>query len=67
MAIEISKDDETRAYYESELIFELDQRGRINQAVREERIEMAKKMIKRGIPLEYVVEDTGLTIEQIDV
>ena len=33
--MEVSKDEEARAYYESELIFELDQIGRYNQAKRE--------------------------------
>jgi len=41
--IEVSKDEEARAYYESELIFELDQRGRINQAKREGMAEAEKK------------------------
>ncbi|MCL2096051.1 MAG: Rpn family recombination-promoting nuclease/putative transposase [Oscillospiraceae bacterium] len=47
--IEVSKDEEARAYYESELIFELDQRGKINQAKREGReevkIELAKNLL----------------------
>ena len=33
--IEVSKDEEARAYYESELIFELDQNGKMNHAKRE--------------------------------
>ena len=33
--IEVSRDEETRAYYESELIFQLDQNGKIAQAVKE--------------------------------
>jgi len=50
----VSKDEEARAYYESELIFELDQRGRMNQAMRqgkeEGKIEVALNLIKMGFP-----------------
>ena len=33
---------------------------------RKEKIEMAKKLKKRGIPIEYILEDTGLTIDEIE-
>ena len=33
---------------------------------RKEKIEMAKKLKKRGIPVEYILEDTGLTIDEIE-
>ena len=32
----------------------------------EEKINLAKKMIKRGIPVKIVIEDTGLTRDQVD-
>lgn len=62
---EVSKDEEARAYYESQLIFELDQRGRINHAKDETKIEIARNMLKRGTPLQYIVEDTGLSEDQV--
>ena len=30
-----------------------------------EKLQLAKKMKKRGIPTEYIIEDTGLTVEEI--
>jgi predicted transposase/invertase (TIGR01784 family) len=33
---------------------------------RDDKIELAKKLKKRGIPIEYILEDTGLSIEEIE-
>jgi predicted transposase/invertase (TIGR01784 family) len=66
----VSKDEEARAQYESELRFQLDQSSRMAGAKKEGRkeaqIEMAKKMLKRGISIEDVLEDSGLTIEELE-
>ena len=79
--LEVSKEEEARAYYESELIFELDQRGRMNQALRqgkeegrlegriegkfEANIETAKEMLKDGIDIETIAKYTKLSAEEI--
>ena len=70
----MSKSEIERMAYEDALLAEIDHEAEIDFAVREARederkrnlIEMAKKMIKRGIPLKDVLEDTGLTVEEID-
>ena len=69
--LEVSKDEETRAYYESELIFELDQRGRFRQAKQEgreegieeaerkahdEKIGMVKEMLLEGEPMKKILK-----------
>jgi hypothetical protein len=33
--------------------------------VKEEKKEIAKKMLKRETPIEYIIEDTGLTEDEI--
>jgi predicted transposase/invertase (TIGR01784 family) len=60
--LEVSKDEETRAYYESELIFELDQRGRFNQAKREGR-EEGKREGREEAEKEFEIEKKELSDE----
>jgi predicted transposase/invertase (TIGR01784 family) len=66
--MEVSKEEEARAYYESELIFELDQNGRLRQA-REQGFEqgveqgieqMVIKMLKKN---QYSVEEIAEAAE----
>ncbi|MCL1859381.1 MAG: PD-(D/E)XK nuclease family transposase [Oscillospiraceae bacterium] len=70
MAVDVlkymSKSDIERMWYEDEILAEIDQEAEIDHKVKKERIEMAKKMKKRGISIEYILEDTGLTIEEIE-
>ena len=70
MAIDVlkymSKSDIERMWYEDEILAEIDQEAEIDHRVKKERIKMAKKMKKRGISIEYILEDTGLTIEEIE-
>ena len=56
--LEVSKDEEARAYYESELIFKLDQRGNMRMAKEEGRIE-GKEEAKK----EYEDEIKKLKVE----
>jgi len=60
----ISKDEKERIRYESELIFDLDQRSRVNGAWQEGSIQrahtIARNMLKRNRPIYEVTEDTGL-------
>jgi predicted transposase/invertase (TIGR01784 family) len=65
---EISRDEQERAQYESELIYAMDVQSGMNRSRREgleegkltERIEIAKKMLNRGVSVNIIVEDTGL-------
>lgn len=52
--------------YDYVLMREQDDRGRLSIAIKKEKIEFAKKLIKRNTSIEDIVEDTGLTIEQIE-
>ena len=63
--LQVSKDEEARAYYESELRFELDHNSRMNYAKIEGKIEVAIRMAKRGTPIQHIIEDTGLSEETI--
>ena len=63
--LNVSKDEEARAYYESELIFQADQRGRIRQAVEEAKYEMAVELLKNGVSIEVIAKSSGLSIEKI--
>jgi predicted transposase/invertase (TIGR01784 family) len=75
--MQVSADEEARAYYESELIFELDQRGRfrvakeegiaegITKGKAEAQIEIAKKMLLKNKSIDEIMEFTGLTEEEI--
>ena len=62
---EVSKDEETRAYYESELIFELDQRGRFKQAKEDGKIEMVKEMLLNGEEMAKIVKYSKFTEKEI--
>jgi predicted transposase/invertase (TIGR01784 family) len=69
----ISKDEEKRLAYEARQMWLMDQRTR-EEIAREEgekegeknaKIEVARKMVRRGVKLEYIAEDTGLPITEI--
>jgi predicted transposase/invertase (TIGR01784 family) len=78
---EISKSEEERIQYENELIFDLDFRSNMHggreegrreglqegrQEGRQEKgIEIAKNLLKRGIPIEKISEDTGISVEEL--
>ena len=46
---------------EAQAIYTAEQRGR-----HEERIELARKLLKRNRPIDEIIEDTGLTREEIE-
>jgi predicted transposase/invertase (TIGR01784 family) len=65
----ISKDEEKRLAYEARQMWLMDQRTR-EEIAREEgeknaKIEVARKMLRRGVKLEYIAEDTDLPIAKI--
>jgi predicted transposase/invertase (TIGR01784 family) len=69
----ISKDEEKRLAYEARQLWLMDQRTREKVAREKGReegemnkaIEVAKKMLKRKINLEYIAEDTALPLDII--
>lgn len=68
--LEISKDEEARSYYESELIFALDQQGRFNHAKNEGKLEgkleMVRNLLKMGVPIEQIAEASEKSIAEIE-
>ncbi|TAF44998.1 MAG: Rpn family recombination-promoting nuclease/putative transposase [Sphingobacteriales bacterium] len=52
--------------YDKVFIREQDDKGRVTFALRKNNEEIARKLIKRGRPNQEIVEDTGLTIEQVE-
>jgi predicted transposase/invertase (TIGR01784 family) len=66
-------DEKEKGYYDAQQRFWLDQNTFIKEAVQKAleqgelngKIEIAKKMLKRGTEIEIIAEDTRLTIEQI--
>ena len=68
--LELSEDESARMLYEAEVKQERDNRARMRAALeegkREERIEIARKLLKRNLPIKAIVEDTGLSREEIE-
>lgn len=62
----ISKDEKKRIRYENELIFDLDQRSRINGAIKERDIEIAWNPLRLGVPKEKISMATCLTAKELD-
>ena len=75
-----SEDERARMIYEAELIAEFDEQSRLNAAreagreeerkvgeaaLREKAITFARKMLKRNRPIAEIVEDTGLSLDEI--
>ena len=63
--LEVSKDEEARAYYESELIFELDQRGKMRQAKEEGKLEMVREMLLDGESIQKIMKYSKFTEREI--
>ena len=62
----ISKSEIERMAYEDEILAEIDQEAEYDYRLKKEKIEMAKKMINRGISIEDVLNDFELTKEEIE-
>ena len=69
MAVEmlstISKDEHERARMLSRMKFWNDYESDVICAVKKEKIEIARKMLKRGVKPEYIAEDTELSLTTI--
>ena len=61
----ISQDDYEKARFLSKRKFENDLESDKNTGIKIMKLEIAKKMLKRGTPLQHIMEDTGLTEEEI--
>jgi predicted transposase/invertase (TIGR01784 family) len=67
---ELSADEKVRMQYEAREKALRDDKARINHARSEGKDEgkreIAQKMLRRGTPVEYIVEDTGLSLAEIN-
>jgi len=66
----ISRDENERARFRSRRMFQMDMDHNLIAARDEGRdekaIEIAKKMLSRNRPIDEIVEDTGLTYEEVE-
>ena len=59
---ELTNDERTRMLYESRQKMEWDIRARERETTKA----IARKLLSRGRPIDEIIEDTGLTREEID-
>jgi len=64
--LELSADEKARQLYEARLKEQRDSYAREQGASNERAIAIAKNMLKRGRPIVEIIEDTGLTREEIE-
>jgi len=64
--MELSNDERTRLLYESRQKMEWDNRAREQGAIKTREAEIARKLLSRGRSIEEIIEDTGLTREEIE-
>ena len=64
--LELSADEKARQLYEARLKEQRDNYARERGARKEERINIARNMLKRNRPINEIVEDTGLTYDEVN-
>jgi predicted transposase/invertase (TIGR01784 family) len=68
--LELSEDERARMLYESQVKEERDNRARMRGAlekgIAQGKIEIARKLLKRNMAIDEIVEDTGLSREEIE-
>jgi len=70
----ISQDEKERAVFRSRRMFQTDMDSNIATAEErgekrgrvEEKLAIAQNMMKRNRPIEEIIEDTGLTLEEVE-
>jgi len=64
--LELSADEKARQLYEARLKEQRDNYAREQGAVRQNSLDIARKLLKRNRPIDEIVEDTGLTHAEIE-
>ena len=64
--LNISKDERERAIFRNRRIALADQESNLITAERRGRLDIAKKLLKRNRPINEIIEDTGLTREEVE-
>ena len=63
---ELSADERTRMLYEAQEIARRDIVSMTNGAIKQSKLEIARNLLKRNIPINDIIEDTGLTAEDVE-
>ena len=70
LLMNISKDERERAIFRSRKKFQMDQSSNIataeDRGMQKGMVEVAKKLLRRNRPIDEIVEDTGLTHEEVE-
>jgi len=66
LLMEISQDDRERARIRSRRMFETDMASNLLTALDRQARDIARNLKSKGIPLEVIVESTGLTIAEVE-
>jgi len=61
----ISKEERERSLYQSQLIYELDQRSEKESAVKEAKLEIARNLKLKNIPIDVISETTGVPLDEV--
>ena len=64
--MELSADEKARQLYEARLMHQMDIDVRQRWAIKSREIEFAKKLLQRNRPIEEIIEDTGLSQDEIE-
>jgi len=64
--LELSADEKARQLYEARLKEQRDNYAREQGAVKNREIEFATKLLRRNRPIDEIIEDTGLTYDEIE-
>ena len=62
----MSQSEIERMAYEDALLAEIDYEAELDYKLKEQRKEMAKKLLQIGISVEQITQVTGFTIEEIE-
>lgn len=62
----MSQSEVERMAYEDALLAEIDHEAEMDYKLKEQKKEIALRMLKRGTPIAYISEDTELTIKEIE-
>jgi len=63
--LELSADEKARQLYEARLKEQRDIYAMTHGAVRQNSLDIARKLLMRNRPMDEIVEDTGLTYDEI--
>jgi len=70
LLMSISQDERERAVFRSRRMYQSDMDSNMatirDRAIQERNIEIARKLLKRNRPVEEIMEDTGLTREEVE-